>query len=164
MKLIKTESGIIAVSEELKTAEISGDNNWKNRHVIAGTPDTLKLKLSPEVATFLGVWDVLKLSQDYQDLVMSGLHETDYMKGMELGCGIGFIAGFEKRSELSKKFEFTEEDMLKAMNYAGDLVWLHNKLIPDKSFSYFIQSLRNKEFKVESFEKSEDTLTVLKLK
>lgn len=151
MKLIKTESGIIAVSEELKTAEISGDNNWKNRHVIAGTPDTLKLKLSPEVATFLGVWDE---NEEYVNFVIkNGYYYTSHGR-----------RAFEHALSLKSKFEFTEEDMLKAMNYAGDLVWLHNKLIPDKSFSYFIQSLRNKEFKVESFEKSDDTLTVLKLK
>ena len=148
MKLIKTESGIIAVSEELKTAEISGDNNWKNRHVIAGTPDTLKLKLSPEVATFLGVWDE---NEEYVNFVIkNGYYYTSHGR-----------RAFEHALSLKSKFEFTEKDLYRLMEL---LRGTESRNMFEVFTRNFIQSLRNKEFEVESFEKSDDTLTVLKLK
>ena len=190
MKLIKTESGIIAVSEEeilnyewyycpsnvdyntilFNGIEAKGLKEKGNFKIVASNildfKQGLKLKFSPEVASVLGVLDVEEESDVYSGLSVwiNKNQPNQDQEFLEYVSKESHKAGFNRHAELSKKFEFTEQDMLKAMNYAGDLVWLHNKLISDKSFSCFIQSLRNKEFEVESFEKSEDTLTVLKLK
>lgn len=187
MKLIKTESGFIAVSDETPNTNdivITKNNNRFHQYmeliglehnknncfkVIASTfnpelfPDIFyeklpELKFSLEVADILGVWDA----------------EEEYRKQIEFekyidtpSLSAGFIVGFEKHKDLSKRFEFTEDDMIKAIMFGRKLEKPIFK--PEETHILFemdkyIKSIRTKEYEVESFEKSEDTLTILKIK
>ena len=137
MKLIKTESGIIAVSE----------NNFTTA-TINGIEGTLKLKFSPEVAAVLGVWDE---NEEYVNFVIkNGYYYTSHGR-----------RAFEHALSLKSKFEFTEKDLYRLMEL---LRGTESRNMFEVFTRNFIQSLRKTEFEVESFEKSDDTLTVLKLK
>jgi len=139
MKLIKTESGIIAVSE----------NNFTTA-TINGIEGTLKLKFSPEVAAVLGVWDE---NEEYVNFVIkNGYYYTSHGR-----------RAFEHALSLKSKFEFTEEDMRNAITFGFVQCMEFGSRSVDEENSY-IESVKNKQFEVESFEKSDDTLTVLKLK
>ena len=158
MKLIKTESGWIAVGDENKNTTFF--DGHINIDILAGTPDTLKLKFSPEVAAVLGVWDAEELSQEWSKFIDESIENNPYDIGFRDGNGVGFYEGFEKRAELSAKFEFTEADIEKA--YVQGWFDKTSQKFKHLELPRLIQSLR--EYEVETFEKTEDTLIILKLK
>ena len=147
MKLTKTESGIIAVSEEYVSAGNHGDIVYAT---IAGTPDTLKLKFSPEVADVLGVWDIDQLVIDYS---------AGYVIRNQENIDKAYIDGFTRHAELTNKKEFTEEDLYNLMKMLRDT---ESRNMYEVFTRNFIQSLR--EFEVETFEIIGDTLLITKLK
>lgn len=123
--------------------------------------DTLKLKFSPEVADVLGVWDANVLSiKEYErhskkDNTLS-LNEQIQRTG---AYNVGFYEGFTSHAELTKKKEFTEEDLYNLMKMLRDT---ESRNMYEVFTRNFIQSLR--EFEVETFEIIGDTLTIIKLK
>ena len=154
MKIIKTESGWIAVSEEESDKSFFEKDGLLN--IIAGTPDTLNLKFSPEVAAVLGVWDAEELAEKTWD------YESRYNHIPYGSFQIGYIKGFARHAELSAKKKFTEDDLRKAFFFFRYKKFPHGQSGEGDIFKDFIQSLR--EYEVETFEKTEDTLTILKLK
>lgn len=152
MKLIKTESGWIAVGDENKNTTFF--DGHINIDILAGTPDTLKLKFSPEVAAVLGVWDA---EEEYR----KQLKFEDYEHNPHLE--MGFTVGFEKHEDLSAKREFTEENLRKVIGFCIENKYNLNNLNVDKFIENYVRPLLY-EYEVETYEKTEDTLTIIKLK
>lgn len=170
MKLIKTDSGIIAVSEE---QPVKGDyfdtfigkirntngaeysNSDITKQIIAGTPNTLKLKFSPEVSEVLGVFDAKE-----EAILEYGGVPTELSRSKR-----AYIKGFTRHAELNKERLFTEKDIIGALGLYRELGVNVDKTLKenlDKLKNDIVQSLR--EFEIADFEQSEDTLTILKLK
>lgn len=166
LELIKTESGVILVSDKQPVngcyfdtfiSKIRNTNNAEyekseiTKQIIAGHADLPKLDLSTvithageskTIAEWIGVWDDEKTAEDwYIDVIkktgLSGL-------SMNQRSISGFIKGFNKALELTSKKEFTEEDMRNcyvAGSYEGDN--------PNEHFENFLSSLRPNSWEVE---------------
>lgn len=168
LELIKTESGVILVSdEEIKegnykyypknkaiithNSDMSCNGQFK---VIAGHADLPKVDLSAvithageskTIAEWIGVWDVEKFASSEWDSENELYKDTSNFFDYEWG----YKKGFAKRAELTKEKKFTEEDMIRCWNecfFTSSNSKLDESL---RNLYNFLSSLRPNSWEVE---------------